>query len=219
MAVDSYSLCPGGRGKNSFLLSGSDQRIGADRQDARGRAICRGSCFCRDVRKQHPDCACLTEAKCLFQRMIGLWEEAYNTAKGFAEREPKNIVALTELATASALIDKPQEAVSALVDAFEAVEGDQFPVAIVQVMLTVGMSFFENSHFSSVAIAKQLQAFAPQDQASNAFLYRCLGSETVLMLKEIAFDLQAPESFPKKAEYEEAVAYLARAVETRSFHS
>ncbi len=79
-------------------------------------------------------------------------------------------------------------------------------------MLTVGMSFYESGRiFQAIAIAKQLQAFAPQDQASNAFLYRCLGSETVpIMLKETAFDLQAPETFPKKSEYEEAVSYLAR---------
>ena len=213
MAVDSYSLCPGGRGKKiRFCCPDLIKELEQIDKMLEGEQFAAGLAFVETLEKQHPDCACLTEAKCLFQRMIGLWEEAYNTAKGFAEREPKNIVALTELATASALIDKPQEAVSALVDAFEAVEGDQFPVAIVQAMLTVGMSFFENGRiFQAVAIAKQLQAFAPQDQASNAFLYRCLGSETVpLMLKEIAFDLQAPESFPKKAEYEEAVAYLAR---------
>ena len=213
MAVDSYSLCPGGRGKKiRFCCPDHVKDLEQIDKMIEGEQFSAGLAFVESLEKQRPDCACLTEAKCLFQRMIGLWEDAYETAKGFVAREPKNVVALTELATTSALIDKPQEAVSALVDALEAVEGDQFPVAIVQAMLTVGMAFYESDRiFQAIAIAKQLQAFAPQDQASNAFLYRCLGSESVpLMLKEIAFDLQAPETFPKKTEYGEAVECLSR---------
>lgn len=212
MAIDSYSLCPGGRGKKiRFCCPDHVKDLEQIDKMIEGEQYSAGLNFVNSLLEKRPDCACLIEAKCLFQRMIGLWEEAYETAKNFVAREPKNIVALTELATASALLDKPQEAVSALVDSLEAVEGDQFPMAIVQAMLTVGMSFYENGRiFQAVAVAKQLQAFAPQDQASNQFLYRCLGSEAVpLMLKEQSFDLQAPETFSKKSEYDEAVSYLA----------
>lgn len=213
MAIDSYSLCPGGRGKKiRFCCPDHLKDLEQIDKMIEGEQYSAGLSFVNSLLSARPDCACLIEAKCLFQRMIGLWEEAYETAKDFAAREPKNIVALTELATSAALLDKPQEAVSALVDALEAVEGDQFPMAIVQAMLTVGMSFYENGRiFQAVAVAKQLQAFAPKDQASNAFLYRCLGSEAVpLMLKEQVFDLKAPEEFTKKDEYDRAVGYLAR---------
>ncbi len=213
MAIDSYSLCPGGRGKKiRFCCPDHVKDLEQIDKMIEGEQYSAGLAFVNSLLEKRPDCACLTEAKCLFQRMIGLWEEAYDTAKDFAAREPKNIVALTELATSAALLDKPQEAVAALVDSLEAVEGDQFPMAIVQAMLTVGMSFYENGRiFQAVAVAKQLQAFAPKDQASNQFLYRCLGSEAVpLMLKEQAFDLQAPATFSKKTEYDEAVAFLAQ---------
>lgn len=212
MAIDSYSLCPGGRGKKiRFCCPDHLKDLEQIDKMIEGEQYSAGLAFVDTLLKKRPDCACLIEAKCLFQRMIGLWEEAYETAKDFVDKEPKNVVALTELATTSALLNKPQEAASVLIDSLEAVEGEQFPVAIIQAMLTVGMSFYENGHiFQAVAIAKQLQAFAPKDQASNTFLYRCLGSEAVpLMLKEQAFDLLAPENFEKKAEYEEAVSCLA----------
>ncbi|MBQ7029967.1 MAG: hypothetical protein IJN32_06960, partial [Thermoguttaceae bacterium] len=191
MAIDLYSLCPGGRGKKIKFCC-PDHVKDLEQIDAflEGEQFAAGLAFVENLEKSRPDCACLTEAKCLFQRMIGLWEQAYETAVAFAAREPKNVVAHTELAISSALLDKPQEAVSALIDAIENVEGDQFPVAIVQAMLTVGVSFYENGRlYPAIAVAKQLQAFAPQDQASNEFLYRCLGAETVpLMLKEQVFD-------------------------------
>ena len=213
MAIDSYSLCPGGRGKKiRFCCPDHLKELEQIDQMIEGEQYAAGLAFVDNLLKKNPDCACLTEAKCLFQRMIGLWDEAYATAKAFTEREPRNIVALTELATAAALTDKPQEAISALVDSLEFVEGDQFPMAIVQAMLTVGVAFLESGRlFQAIALAKQLQAFSSQDKAVNAFLYRCLGSDSVpLMLKEIVFDLKAPDSFPKKNEYDEAVGFLTR---------
>ncbi len=213
MAIDSYSLCPGGRGKKIRFCC-PDHIKDLEQIDAmiEGEQFAAGLAFVDNLLKERPDCACLTEAKCLFQRMIGLWEDAYETASAFAAREPKNVVAQTEYATTAALLDKPQEAVSALVDAIENVDGDQFPFAIVQAMLTVGASFYEAGRlFQAIAVAKQLQAFAPQDRASNEFLYRCLGDESVpLILKEIVFDVEAPADFPKKAEYDAATRQLAR---------
>ncbi|MBQ2556100.1 MAG: hypothetical protein II561_06055 [Thermoguttaceae bacterium] len=213
MAIDSYSLCPGGRGKKiRFCCPDHVKDLEQIDKMLEGEQYAAGLAFVENLEKQRPNCACLTEAKCLFQRMIGLWEQGYETAKDFVSREPKNIVAQTELATFAALLNNPQEAVSALIDALESVEGEQFPMAIVQAMLTVGMSLYENGRiFEAVAIAKQLQAFAPQDKSSNTFLYRCLGSDAVpLMLKELSFDLKAPEDFPKKKEYDDAVAFIAR---------
>ncbi|MBQ9873057.1 MAG: hypothetical protein IJM30_01205 [Thermoguttaceae bacterium] len=213
MAIDSYSLCPGGRGKKIRFccpdhvkdLEQIDSFISGDQPSA-------GLSFVEGLLKDRPNCACLLEAKCVFQKLIGLWEDAYETAKGFVELEPKNVVALGELATTSALLDKPNEAVSAMVDAYESLEGDQFPLSLVQATLTVGASLLEGGHyFQAVAVAKQLQAFAPKDEASNAFLYRCLGTDAVpFMLKEIAFDRTAPEGFSKQAEYAAAVGRLAR---------
>ncbi len=213
MSIDAYSLCPGGRGKKiQFCCPEHVKALEQIDRMIEGEQFSAGLAFVEELEKKSPNCACLTEAKCLFQRSIGLWEQAYETAKGFVEREPKNVVALTELATAAAVIDKPQEAVSALVDSYESVEGDQFPVAIIQATLTVGLALFEGGRiYPAIAVAKQLQAFAPQDQACNAFLYRCLGSESVpLQLKEQVFDLEAPADFEKKSEYDSAVAFLAR---------
>ena len=160
MAIDSYSLCPGGRGKKiQFCCPEHIKNLQQLDKMFEGEQFAAGLAFVESLEEKHPDCACLTEAKCLFQRMIGLWEDAYETAKKFVEREPNNVVALTEAATTAGLLDKPQEAVERLVAALENVEGDQFPVALVQAMLTVGMAFFENGRLvQAVAIAKQLQA-------------------------------------------------------------
>ena len=211
MAIDSYSLCPGGRGKKiQFCCPEHIKDLEQIDKMLEGEQYAAGLAFVETLEKRRPDCACVTEAKCLFQRMIGLWEDAYETAQKFVEREPKNVVALTEAATTAGLLDKPQEAVSRMVDALENVEGDQFPMALVQAMLTIGLAFFENGRlFQAVAIAKQLQAFAPQDPALNRFLYRCLGSDSVpLMIKEQTFDLEAPADFPKKDDYDQAMSYI-----------
>lgn len=212
MAIDSYSLCPGGRGKKiQFCCPEHIKDLEQIDKMLEGEQYAAGLAFVENLQKTSPDCACLIEAKCLFQRMIGLWEAAYETAREFVEREPQNVVALTESATTAALLNKPQEATSQLVAALENVEGDQFPLALVQAMLTAGLSFYENGRlFQAVAIAKQLQAFAPQDKTLNGFLYKCLGDETVpLMVKEQILDLNAPENFPKRDEYNRAVSFLS----------
>ncbi|MDO5307881.1 MAG: hypothetical protein Q4G03_00060 [Planctomycetia bacterium] len=213
MAIDLYALCPGGRGKKiNYCCPDHVKDLEQIDKMLESEQYAAGLAFVDNLLKTNPDCACFTEAKCLFQRMIGLWEDAWQTASDFVKREPNNVVALTELATASALIQKPQEAVSALIDAVESVEGEQFPVAIVQAMLTVGLALYEQGRlYPAIAIAKQLQSYAPQDQASNAFLYRCLGSDsTPLMLREQAFDRYAPDDFPAKPQYDQAVDALAR---------
>ena len=115
MAIDSYSLCPGGRGKKiQFCCPDHIKELEQIDRMLEGEQYAAGLAFVENLEKTNPNCACLTEAKCMFQRMIGLWEDAYETATKFVEREPKNVMALTELATAAALTDKPQEGVSRL---------------------------------------------------------------------------------------------------------
>ena len=213
MAIDSYSLCPGGRGKKiRFCCPDHVKDLEQIDRMLEGEQFSAGLAFVDGLLSKRPDCACLKEAKCLFQRQMGLWEDAYATSKEFVASEPQNVVAQSELAMNAALVGNAREAVSALVDALEAVEGDRFPTSILQAMLTTGMAFFENGlFFQAAAIAKQIQTFAPEDRATNAFLYRCLHSETTpLMLKEITFDSYAPDDFPKKAIYDEAVRLIAR---------
>ena len=213
MAIDASSLCPGGRGK--IIRNCCPDHVKDLEQIDKmleGEQFAAGLAFVESLEKKSPGCACLTEAKCLFQRMLGLWEGARETAAQFVAREPKNVVALSELAITSALLDQPQEAISSLVDAVESVEGDKFPVSIVQAMLTVGHALFESGRlYQAIAVAKQLQAFASEDRAVNQFLYRCFESDSVpLMLKEQTFDVVAPDDFEKKSEYESATTLLAR---------
>ena len=201
MALDLYSICPGGRGKKiQFCCPERLKDLEQIDKMLEGEQYAAGLSFVESLEAQHPDCACLMEAKCLFQRLIGLWEDAYETAVKFVGLEPKNVVALTELATTSALLGKSKESINALIDAVENIEGDQFPTAVIQAMLTVGLTFYETGHiFTAIAIAKQLQAFSPTDPTLNNFLYRCLGSNSVpLMLKELVFDLEAPGDFPDR---------------------
>ncbi len=212
MALDLYSLCPGGKGKKiQFCCPERLKDLEQIDKMLEGEQYAAGLSFVESLEEQHPDCACLMEAKCLFQRMIGLWEDAYETAVKFVGMESKNVVALTELATTSALLGKTKDAISTLVDAIENIEGDQFPTTVIQAMLTVGLTFYESGHiFPAIAIAKQLQAFTPTDPTLNNFLYRCLGSNSVpLMLKELVFDLDAPADFSRNQEYAEAVNLLS----------
>ena len=212
MALDLYSICPGGRGKKiQFCCPERLKDLEQIDKMLEGEQYAAGLSFVESLEAQHPDCACLMEAKGLFQRLIGLWEDAYETAVKFVGLEPKNVVALTELATTSALLGKSKESINALIDAVENIEGDQFPTAVIQAMLTVGLTFYETGHiFTAIAIAKQLQAFSPTDPTLNNFLYRCLGSNSVpLMLKELVFDLEAPGDFPRRQDYAEAVNLLS----------
>ena len=212
MAIDLYSPCPGGRGKKiQYCCPNHVKELEQIDKYLESEQFAAGLAYVESLEKSRPDCACLDEAKCTFQKLIGLWEEAYETAKRFVEREPKNVVALSEAATTAAFLDKPQEAISRLVDAVENVEGTETPVSVVQAMFTVGATLLENGrYFQAVAVAKQLQAYPVQDPGLERFLYRVLASNEIpLMLREQVFDVEAPADFSKGEEYKQAVHLLS----------
>ena len=212
MAIDLYSPCPGGRGKKiQYCCPNHVKELEQIDKYLEGEQFAAGLAYVEGLIKNRPDCACLEEAKCMFQKLIGLWEDAYETAKKFAEREPKNVVAASEAASTAAFIGKPQEAISYLVDAVENVEGTETPLTVVQAMLTVGAALLENQYFyQAVAVAKQLQAYPIQDPNLQRFLYSVLATDRIpLMLREQVFDLEAPAGFPKGEEYKQAVRLLS----------
>ena len=102
MAIDLYSPCPGGRGKKiQYCCPNHVKELEQIDKYLEGEQFAAGLAYVEGLIKNRPDCACLEEAKCMFQKLIGLWEDAYETAKKFAEREPKNVVAASEAASIS----------------------------------------------------------------------------------------------------------------------
>lgn len=61
MAVDSYSLCPGGRGKKiRFCCPDLIKELEQIDKMLEGEQFAAGLAFVETLEKQHPDCACLT---------------------------------------------------------------------------------------------------------------------------------------------------------------
>ena len=80
MALDPYSLCPGGREKKiRFCCPDMVKEI--EQIERLFESNQTGSClsFIENLEKNHPNCACLTAAKLTVFRTQGRWDDALKT--------------------------------------------------------------------------------------------------------------------------------------------
>ncbi|MCL2118515.1 MAG: hypothetical protein FWH27_08830, partial [Planctomycetaceae bacterium] len=111
MALDSYSLCPGGRNKKIRFCCPDKlkelEQINTMLADLQFKACVT---LIEEIEKKHPDCACLTAAKLTALRVQGLWEEFKTVAEAFYRREPQNGTAISEQAIAKVVFGETTEA-------------------------------------------------------------------------------------------------------------
>ena len=212
MALDSYSPCPGGRDKKIRFccpdMVKELQQIETMIQNGQPSA---GLALIERLEKDHPNCACLTAAKCAMLRQSGRWEEFIEVAHRFAEAEPDNLQAISENVLALSAAGDAVEALSALVGGIEKNEpGKIHQALLLPILMTASRLMDEGKIFPAVALAKLIQGFDPESRDAAQLLNQIYSRKEIpLVLKELTFDPAAPDDFPFKDRYAEAVLLLA----------
>ena len=172
-----------------------------------------GACltFIENLEKTHPDCACLNAAKLTIFRAEDRPEDALALAKPFAEREPENPVAASEYALALAAHGDLQKALSVLADGFEHCKEGTIHSSLLTGTLQVSVQLFVAGHILPViGISNRLKAFSlVAEQANSVLLQASSMSEIPLQLRDMFTDNDCPADFPAKAEFEDAIEFLA----------
>jgi tetratricopeptide (TPR) repeat protein len=123
MAIDPYTLCPGGTGKKMKFccsdLLGEWEKIQRMLDGDQWLACLE---HIEKLETKHPDRACLLGVKAALQRDLDRLEEAEATAKLFLEKHPDNPVALAEAAMIKASLGEGLAALGPLGRALEVSE-------------------------------------------------------------------------------------------------
>ena len=124
MAIDPYTLCPGGTGKKvKFCCPDLLSELEKIQKMLEGNQ--RQACleYIEQLEARHPDRACLLTTKALLQGQLGNPEGAQKTVGKVLESQPENPVALAEQAllaidatSAEAAIEPLQRAIAASKD-------------------------------------------------------------------------------------------------------
>ena len=205
MALDSYSLCPGGRNKKIRFCCPDKlkelEQIGAMIADQQYKACVT---LIEEIEKKHPDCACLTAAKLTALRSQDLWEQFKTVAEAFYRREPQNGTAISELAIARAVFRETADAVSLLVDGFELPEEGKVLSAVVIATQFVSQILCQTgSPICGLALAKLMPTFMPESEEAALFLRDLIAATNLpAPLKGVRFNPFAPDDFPGKRDYE-----------------
>ena len=212
MAFDSYAPCPGGRDKKiRFCCPDLFKELEQIDSMMNNRQTAAALTLIETLEPNHADCACLKAAKCEALRNSGRWEEFFDTARKFAEAEPDNPRAISELTLAAAVSGNESDALLNLIDGIEKTEpGKMHSSLLLPAFLTASKLYGAGKIFPAVALCKLLQAYQPNNHDVAELLNQIYSSRDVpLILKEMSFDRVAPSDAPIKSQYAEAVLRLA----------
>ncbi|HEX5442675.1 MAG TPA: hypothetical protein VFW87_02550, partial [Pirellulales bacterium] len=212
MAIDPYSVCPGGTGKKIKFccpdlvheLDKIQQMLSADQRQA-----CLD--YITQVEAKCPGRACLQTAKVLVQASLGQSAEARQAADTLLESQPNNPVALASLAMASVDHEGPAAAVTPLHQALAAVS-EEIPDRVEQALQLVAAGLLANdwplAGLAHTVLLLQIDPESPS--ATELMLHAQFDRATPLPLRTTwSFDT-APATAPWKAEFEEAVGVADR---------
>ncbi|MDR0704184.1 MAG: hypothetical protein LBF88_04275 [Planctomycetaceae bacterium] len=212
MTLDPYSLCPGGREKKiRFCCPEMIKEIGQIEQmlETNQNAAC--LTFIDALEKNHPNCACLTEAKLSVYRKENKWEEIFPLAKNFYEKEPENPVATAEYALALAITGVDLKyAVNIMINGFECFQKGVAHGSLINVMMQIAFALLKRGFVLPViAICVQLKQFpSAQDAANELLLLASSRKEIPILLRDPLFIDFCPDHFPKKKEFDDAVELI-----------
>ncbi|MDR0611014.1 MAG: hypothetical protein LBG58_12950 [Planctomycetaceae bacterium] len=212
MTFDPYSLCPGGRG-NKIKFCCPEMIKEVEQIDQMLKTDQNSACltFIDALEKDHPNCACLTEAKIAIHRKEKKWENVLPLAKNFYENEPENPVATAEYALALAVTGANLKyAVNMMIDGFERSEKGAAHGSLVNVMIQIAFCLLKKGFvFPVFAICTQLRHFpAVQDTATDLLLLASSKTEIPILLRDTLFIDVCPNHFPKKEEFNDAVKLI-----------
>lgn len=211
MAFDTYAPCPGGRDKKiRFCCPEMTKELEKihDLMEKGQTAACLN--FLEQLEGKHPDCACLVAAKLAMLRQENRYTEALPIAKAFVEREPENMLALSELALATAAGGELKAALHMLIDAFEKGNEGELHSALLLALYVVGAQLaMIGQVIPAIAIGHQLRTIPSMQQQASTLIYQAMSiPEIPLIIRETHIEQACPTAFPKKAEFEAAVRLL-----------
>ncbi|GHT25643.1 protein disulfide-isomerase [Planctomycetales bacterium] len=212
MALDPYSLCPGGREKKiRFCCPDMVKEI--EQIERLFESNQTGSClsFIESLEKNHPNCACLTAAKLTVFRTQERWVDALTLSKEFFAREPENPVAASEFALALAMTGSLKDALSEIIDAFERAKEGTAHSSVIAAALQIGsLLLMRGQVIAAVALGNRLKSFPTIQDQANALLYQASSVSNIpIQLRDMMFDQYCPDDFPAKPDFEEAVELLS----------
>ncbi|HEX7447296.1 MAG TPA: hypothetical protein VF306_07115, partial [Pirellulales bacterium] len=212
MAIDPYSVCPGGTGKKIKFccpdlvneLDKIQRMLSADQRQA-----CLD--YIAQVEAKCPDRACLQTAKVLVQASLGQSAEARQAADALLENQPNNPVALASFAMAAVDHDGPMAAVKPLHQALAAIvnsaSGGQVPERVEQALHLVAASLLAGDWpLAGLAHTILLLQIDPQSRTATELMVQAqFAAEIPLTLRTTwSFDT-APASASWKSEFDEAL--------------
>lgn len=207
MAIDPYSLCPGGLGKKVKFCC-NDLVAELDKIDRLREADQRAACLdhIEKLDAKHPGRACLMTAKADLLRDMGRTEEADQALKPLLEQNVANPVALAEAALLACEQGDGSRAMSMLQQALAARQ-DPMPEQVVIAMRETGLAMLESQEFvAGRQLLTVYSALVPQDREIQAALGELARSKIIpLLLKDYWPPEKAPETAPWKADYEAAL--------------
>ncbi|MGL4594174.1 MAG: tetratricopeptide repeat protein [Thermoguttaceae bacterium] len=211
MSIDPYALCPGGHTKKirfccSDIIKEIEQieRLLGSNQGAACLSLI------ESLEKTHPDRACLVAAKLAVLRTENRLDEAFPLAESFYKREPENPVAASEYAIVLTAKDKMQEALSVVIDAFERVPKGTAYSTLLEATLQLGAVFLMRGLvIPACGLGNQLKRFPSVQEQANKLLTQATSLvELPLMLRDMMFEYDCPDSFPGRDIFEDALESL-----------
>ena len=180
MALDQYSLCPGGTGKKIKFCCPEmlDDLVAIDKllEKQQFRACLE---TLERLEKDHPGKECVYAIKTLVLRIMEQWDEASQVANAFYEAHPTNAVALSEKAIH---LIRTTGARSAMTLAQQALASEQLSASLPRIFTMLqylGMGLWvQHEYLATQAIYTVLLALRPEDpelQATYAKLLQLPG--------------------------------------------
>lgn len=207
MALDAYSLCPGGTGKkikfccNDLLpdLEKLDRMLEGQQFHAAIQHIER-------LESQNPDRACLLSIKALVQRILDQTDEAQATVTRFLDKHPNNPVALAESAILTAATEGGRPAIDILQRALST-STEQLEARVYEAIRVVGSVLAAEGEFLPARALLMLQtALNRQDNQAMELMVRLnTHPEIPLLIKSERRLDKAPEGAPWTAAFDEAM--------------
>ena len=204
MAIDVYSLCPGGTGKkikfccSDFVaeLEKIDRMIDGQQYHACLELV-------RRLMEKSPTRACLMATECMMARVTDQLEEAQAAAARFVQAHPENPLAWAETAIVVAVTEGGLAAMPPLQKALEC-SGRELSLRVYDMLWTVAQILALDGDYPAAQAVLSLQAHALRDDARPIeLLSRIHSSPTIpIWVREPARVKDPPADAPWKSDFE-----------------
>ena len=214
MAIDAYSLCPGGTGKKIKFCCGDflpelqkiDRMVEGEQYLACLKHI-------DHLLQQEPghDRACLLASKCALLRATKQYEAAQATATAFLEKHPDNQIALAELAIHASESDACK-ALGLILRAIRVSAGNLAGRVYQAIGPVVGNLLREGFPLPARALLQlQLEIVEDDERTARMLAALCQATDIPLLLRDDPPLKPCPENVPWKARFDETIATVAAA--------